>query len=309
MGYVPRGVVIMALIAVFAAVGALGALEGAIAASVGAQSGVGPRPPAGPVQAGSAEVAAYLPLLLQNAVRGILLDPPTAVPATATTHPTEVVPRATSTTAITVAPSATASATSTSAPPTETATPTPSPTPTVALNCSQILPNGDFEQGASIWELTVNAQKEHPSQAIKRADAFGIPAKGGDQMALLGGVLNAGIDLRNPRVAGVDAERLASVKLHYWVLMMTNETRNGRADDEIEAWLSVDDREFPVEGTRFSEETMERQQWLEVNADITEIVKRRGRKEFIFRARHNDVDGTWFFVDEATITACINPGD
>jgi len=258
-------------------------------------------PAASPAQDGMWWV--YLPLVLTGATRDDLPDAPTLEPPTA-------IPTASNTPFIfpTDTPTPTRTATMTPIPPTETPTPTPTPTPTVALDCTQILPNGDFEEGAALWELTVNGQPKPLSQSIKRGEAAGIRPKGGENVAVLGGYVDAVIELRSNRVQGIDTDRVTSVVLHYWVAIATQERRDGRADDSLEVWVEADDREYPVEGARHSEETLITQGlWYEVSADVTDLFKRGGRKEFILRSRQDGDSGSIFFVDEVTVNACMPP--
>ncbi len=295
---VPLGTRIAALTGVvLAAVAVLGSV--AAADQPGSRAGV-----TRPLQ--ELEFSSYLPLAFKDA-EAKFTPAATAEPATqeATATPTTQETEApTSTSTVTSTPTVTF----TTSPPTKTPTEEPTATATSNLTCTDLIPNGGFQDGGQFWEYYLNGQKEVISGAVGRWEGHPIRPKVGENMGHLGGYVNVLQELRNTRLSGTDTSRLQSVTLSYYVGLITDEQPNGSPNDEIEASLEVDDTEYRIEGTKHSEETLrEEGKWYIVSVDVTQLFKRSGRKEFIIRGRHDEDRGTRFYVDAFEIIACVAP--
>ncbi len=239
-------------------------------------------------------------------------------------HPTAE-PPATPTTAVepSVTPIAfpsdtpTATATDTATPtitltPTATATETPTPTATTPTYCNDLVSNGDFEQGATMWRYYVSGGEEAISKAIRMAGSEGIPnlpAHGGAWFAVHGGTYNPSgminFELRTLRFAGVDTSKLLSASVSYWVSLLTDEKPNGRPNDMIDISFKVGDREYLVPGASRSEEDLRTAgEWVYVEADATTILKRSGKTDLIIRTTHDNANFSWYFIDDVSVKAC-----
>ncbi len=238
---------------------------------------------------------------------------PTAAPTATPTTPVE--PSATAITFPTDTPTPTATDTATptiTLTPTATPTETPTATATTPTYCSELVSNGDFEQGATMWRYYVSGGEEAVSKAIRMAGSEGIPnlpAHGGAWFAVHGGTYNpAGMinfELRTLRFGGVDTAKLLSASVSYWVSLLTDEKPNGRPNDVIDISFKVGDREYLVPGASRSEEDLRTAgEWVHVQADVTSILKRGGKTDLILRTTHDNAAFSWYFVDDVSVQAC-----
>lgn len=263
-------------------------------------------------QPAPSEARLYLPVVvhslsLEEWPQPTFAPPPSATPTTEPSPTGLVFPSDTPTPTPTDTPTPTITLT-----PTATATETPTATPTIPTFCNELVSNGDFEQGPSLWRYYVSGGEEAVSKAIRIAGSEGIPAvpaHGGRWFAVHGGTYNpAGtinFELRTQRFGGVDTNKLLSATLSYWVALLSDEKPNGRPNDAIDVSFKVGDREYLVASASRSEEDLPTgAEWVFVQADATTILKRSGKTDLIIRTSHDNANFSWYFVDDVSVLAC-----
>jgi hypothetical protein len=287
-----------------------------------------PKPAMTQTASASGAQVTYLPALLRGAQVSDLPVAPTVPPVSPTpVSPTPVSPTPpaspTATTAATSAatpspvasPPATAAPTQppspTAPPPTEPpsatpAPPEPSPTakPPPALACRELLSNGDFERGARSWALTVTTTEQPISLAILHRSGSTIGPYQGDWIAYLGGLDATFFGLTSDRLAQIDAAAVVSATLSYRAALLTEERRDGRANDKVSVFLTAG-RRAEVKAAAVSEEDFEvAGRWQAVTADVSDLVAAGTPRTLEIEARLDGARTSWFHFDEISLTAC-----
>lgn len=256
------------------------------------------------------EVRLLLPAALnqvgQSAIPGVTPLPPTPGHGDATSTPT---PGPSGT--VTVV--ATATATGTDSPPTSTATataapPTPTATATLAVQCTNLLRNGDFELGPQAWDLTVTGQRQASSKAIQQRSRVPVPPHGGEWLAWLGGANEAFYDLASSGLTAYEPSDVVSATLGFHVAIITEEVSNRRPNDEARFMVEGDRRNLRVEGTGVSEENFRTQRtWQAESVDVTELLATDTARRLHLEVETDSSARTWFYFDDLVLIACVAP--
>ncbi len=276
----------------------------------------------------------YLPLILRGETRDQLYAPQALAPAVATrraaTATEDVPPSATPgpaspTSVPTDAASPTSAATSEPAtptvPPTPTSTPEPTATATPDAVCSNVLYNGDFEEGASRWAIDSTYRGRSLSGVILHPEPNIIPRPvDGEWLAQLGGGRDGGYDeLSQPRApdrpwSTVPEDQMVSATLNFSFAVFTELIRDRRPDDTL-SFLLYDvstEREYPIENAVVSEESGPDLEWRAFSVDVTrQMTSSRGEKLGLkIRSQMREVAdgrGTNHFIDAISLEVCTKP--
>jgi len=272
---------------------------------------------------------AYLPFLARGAIVADLPVAPTGLPATPThDHPAPTVaprtpapspsPTSPPTTPASPAPTpgvptATVSPSATEPPspfPTEppaSATPAPTVKPTPALECRELLANGDFERGARNWSLAVTTTEQPISLAILHRSKSTVAPYEGDWVAYLGGLDGTFFGLTSDRLAQIDSGDVVSATLSFRVAVFTEERRDRRANDKVAVFVTTG-RRAEVKEAALSEEDFEADgRWRNVSVDLRGHVAGGALKLLEIQARLDGARKSWFYFDAVSITACTSP--
>jgi hypothetical protein len=181
--------------------------------------------------------------------------------------------------------------------------------------------NGDFEGGASDWELYTNAgaQYRRLSRIIRQPPSNElVQPYEGRWLASMGGGTGGWLDeLTHPdntKRAWLlpSAEQMISATLRFQYTTASQETPNRRPDDVFTIALINDDKSARVEvlPSELSEETTTAGVWRAYVVDVTQAMTQRNRWD---RARlelrsSNSVDlATWHTLDNVSLQVCVKP--
>lgn len=255
--------------------------------------------PAGDMQQ-TESFSVHLPLAMR---RGLLEDIPTVRPVLATATPVA-----------TITPSATASEALPSPtptdqpPPTTDVPPTPSPTPSATpggLGCKDLIQNGGFESGPVSWSMTINGDRQPPSDAIEPRDQSAVPPRTGEWAAWLGGLLQGLSVLESTGLLTYEPGQIVSGTLEYHVALITEELPNRRANDWVRARLDGERRNLRVEGASRSDEDFTAQRvWHKVTADITDYLATDEVRHLSLEVENDMLARSWFYFDDVVVRAC-----
>lgn len=281
-------------------------------------------------------IRVHLPLLMKAVAVSDLPPAPTAVPPTATAsappsptaEPTRAVSPTTaaSATPTTEPPTATPTDTAEPAPPTETPTdePTAEPTPTlkppVAAMCSELAVNGDFERGATGWDLFTNAGARYDrlTRVIRQpATNERVQPHGGTWVGQLGGGTGSWTDeITNPDPASArgyllpPATEMVSATLRFHFALDTQEARDRIPNDRFHVTLMNEDAsdQIQVLDTPISEETQLPGEWKAYTFDVTQAMtarRRWDRARLKFKSENGLELATWHTLDDVSLQLCV----
>lgn len=284
------------------------------------------------------DVRIALPLLMKSAGLSDLPPAATAVPVTPTPTAWPATPTATA-----IAPTAAPTASPTAAPPSPTATdlpatatatppptdaptetptvePTPTPKPLPATMCTELVINGDFERGATGWDLFTNAGARYDRLTrVVRQPANGerVQPHGGTWVAQLGGGTGSWTDeITNPDPAAARgyllpaASEMVSATLTFQFALDTQETRDRIPNDRFHVTLMNEDAsdQIQVLDTPISEETQLPGEWKRYAFDVTQALtarRRWDRARLKFKSENSLEFATWHTLDDVSLQLCV----
>ncbi len=244
----------------------------------------------------------FLPLSLRSESLDALAPPATAVAPSPTTEPS-----ATPEPEPTDPPTALPSPTATSQPTTEpspTLEPEPSPTPTRALDCQELLTNGDFEAGARNWRLTVTTQEQQASRSIQHRSKLPIEPHGGDYAAWLGGLDDTRFELESDALARLRGSDVVSASLRARVALIQDGGGSSRPGDVLSWHLGEGRTAHIVEADLADGDFEAQRRWQLVSADLTERLQAGGSSRLRIQFDTDGRLGSWVYIDDIQVTAC-----
>jgi len=227
---------------------------------------------------------------------------PTIEPPTATTEPPTATDAPTATPTEEIAP---------------TATPTPEPTKS-PVDCVELVANGDFELGATKWQLRNPSPRydRRVARVIKQVPSdFVVQPTSGTWLAELGGGTGGFLDeLISPDettrgwLLPPPAE-MVSATLRFRFSAATNQARNRQPDDRFTVALVNDDQSerFDVLTDPLSEETTQNGQWRAYKVEVGQYLTQRrrwDRAKLVFKSENGETDATWHYLEDVSLTMC-----
>jgi hypothetical protein len=239
----------------------------------------------------------HLPMVMRALPRAslpvIATAPPAAPTATATTEAATTTPTLSPTQAPTEAP-------------TQAPTDPPTAPPTPALACENLVANGDFEQGARDWTLTVTTQEQPLSLAIVRRAEGPIPPHGGDTYAYLGGLDDTSFTLHSRRLPRFETEGIVRATYSYWAALITTEQPNRRPGDRLRPYIDAGRRAYVEDAARSEEDLRPAREWQHVEVDVTDHLD-RGAQHVGFEVVTDRAKSSWFYLDDVSLEICRAP--
>jgi hypothetical protein len=189
--------------------------------------------------------------------------------------------------------------TSTEVPPTATSTSTP------ALDCMELLQNGDFESGAVSWTLTIGPDREPVSRAVQPRAEVPVAPHGGEWLAWLGGFNSGLAQLRSSGLRSYEPTEVVSGTLSFWVALRTQEMSNRRPNDRIRARIEGARRDFLIETSVRSEEDFpEQNKWQRIEIDFTDYLGTDEVENLTLEFEADEQLGSWYYFDDVSVRAC-----
>lgn len=294
--------------------------------SAGAE-GSGGAPAQGTPRGPSSAAWIYLPQTMKDVHLDELPLPATAPAATATRTPTAtptITPHGPSPTPDEPTPTELPTEVPTDLPtevPTETPTETPEPKPTMSARCSDWVTNGDFEQGATDWELATNAGAQYrrlgrvirqpaTNELVQPFEGRWLAALGGGTGGWQDALIHPDESKRGWLLPA--AGEIVSATLRFQFAIASQETPNRRPDDVFTVALYNDDKTARLEvlPSELSEETVTAGEWRAYVVDVTQAMTQRprwDRARLELRSDNNQQLATWHHVDDLSLTVCLQP--
>ncbi len=218
-----------------------------------------------------------------------------------------------------VPPNATALPASPTPWPTGEPSPTPQPDPTndppFDPGCTQVIENGDFERGPSVgWSLATNVQPPNNtlSRVIVRASDLQLVADEGDWLAVGGRAVNVRDQLISTAFDFPEASDIVSATLDFAFGIITEEVKDGVADDLFVAGLvpASGGDAVGIPGSAYSEELIESNSWYRLSQpiDVTALVTARAGwtgGQLLFESRNDAEAASAHLLDSVELQICV----